>query len=324
MAGGVDGDDVDLAERRVVVGVDLGPAEAGHLAVVARARGSRRGRTTARPRGRAGRRASTRPARGASRTPGCSRPATPPRPGRRRTGGWSTTTARSTGSGRRTCHRSRAGVEPDRAGEAVVGGLGLGDPEVDVAAARARHHVERGAEGGRRRLERLVGHRGRVVVVDQLQLPAPRTPDDLGVGEGRVPVVPGGEADDVLPRPPEASAWMWWSVTSSWPTASSAERTRAATAATSSSDCGAEVGYRVTAGTLRRGRVGAVRGDGRWGAGRRRGAEGPDDRRGPVPRLPPAARSVRPTASSAPWPPRRRRGAPDRRGRPAATRTRPR
>ncbi len=190
--GGVDGDDVDLAERRVVVGVHLGPAEAGHLAVVGvheEAVGVEPGFGLAGPQ----------VGEGPPALFGVpvERPVVDGQPrllvvaDDERSGGQRPRLVDREGTPNlpEVAHRG----EPDRLGEAVVGGFGLRDPQVHRATAGPRHPVQRGAEGGRRGLEALAGRR-RVVVVGELQLPPLGTPDGLGVGEGvGVVAVPGRE-----------------------------------------------------------------------------------------------------------------------------------
>ena len=79
-----------------------------------------------------------------------------------------------------------------------MGGLGSGDPEVDVAAPAGPHDVEGAAEGVGRRGQ-AGGLAGGGVVVHELELPAAITAHHLAVGERPGAVRrPGHQAGDVL------------------------------------------------------------------------------------------------------------------------------
>ena len=144
---GVDGDHVDLAERRLVVGVHLGPAEAGEAAVALVQQEAVR----VEPRlGLARLERLDVPAALLGvlvRTRGCSPRATPPRRRRARNGRVvERRCGAPAGSGRRIWSRSRPRAQAGGGGDLVVVRRRLGDPQVDVAAALVATIVERGVQ----------------------------------------------------------------------------------------------------------------------------------------------------------------------------------
>ena len=144
---GVDGDHVDLAERRVVdVAVDLRPAEPGQLARRPRGPGTRSGRTRARPAAPARLR---RPAALVG-VPG-ERPVVDLQPRRRRPGRPKGRTARdrgaSTGSGRRSwCSDALPGRPSARGWRRPSAGRRPGPRAAASPPPSPAHRVERGAE----------------------------------------------------------------------------------------------------------------------------------------------------------------------------------
>src|SRR5690606_29200615 len=192
---GVDGDDVDLAERRVVVGVHLRPAEAGQppvdlveeeaLGVEPRLR-LPAAQVLERPAALLGV-----PVEGpvVQLEPRLLVPADDERAHLQ-------VPRLAHGQGAAELPQVAARLEPDGGGQPVVGLGRLGDPEVDVAAPGP-------GDRGRRRPQHLLGGRQGLadpvglVGVDQLELPAAPAPDHLRGGEGPAPGVPGHEVGRV-------------------------------------------------------------------------------------------------------------------------------
>ena len=113
---GIDGDHVDLAERRVLVAVHLRPAEPGEARRRARGGGTRRGRTTARPRALRASSSVQAPLLGVPvRRRGCSPRATRLRRARARRRARRAPHGSSSGSAQRICNNSRPVARPVRA-----------------------------------------------------------------------------------------------------------------------------------------------------------------------------------------------------------------